>query len=160
MRPGMLLGLFAVAVAGCTEPGKSDAKLEPQVLNEVVHEVSAGKEGTNSAGRGEGIFQEPLMTISSQYRDSDGRVKEHKFPVKFELHADGRLTGSFETWVEKRYTDGTSRLIFPTETFRGSWMMRNNTIHVTADVEKGRFFPNVAFQEAAGLKIIVRRRDL
>lgn len=101
--------------------------------------------------------QEPVLTISGHYRSPDGRVKTHKFPVEIKLLADGKFTGTIETWLEERLSDGTSDLDYFTNPFSGNWEMKDQTIHIT--VLKGDVFPKVSFPEINGLKITIEKKD-
>ncbi len=150
-----------VLLAGCSSTRAPSApQLPAPSANQSEHNgerdlVGHGRSDRSSSA--EGVVHEPIVTLHGHYRLQDGRVNEHKFPVTVELHADGRLAGTFETWVEKRFTDGTGQLIFSTKTFRGDWTIKDNTFQII--VEKGTFLPDVAFREINGLKIIVMKGD-
>ena len=104
------------------------------------------------------VVQDPVLTISGHYRSTDGRVKEHKFPVEIKLAANGKFSGSLEFWIEKRLSDGTSHLVYFSSTFSGSWVIKDKTIHISVD--KGTVFPQVIFKEMNGLKIeIVKQKN-
>lgn len=75
--------------------------------------------------------------------------------MEFRLHADGKLTGTYEWWIEKRFDDGTGKLIYQTEPLSGSWIVKENTIQITTD---HMWMGLPAFQKANGLQIIVLNR--
>lgn len=102
--------------------------------------------------------QAPVLIIKGHYMDSDGRVSEHKFPVEINLTADGKFTGSYETWLEKIYVD-CSKLAYYNKTFSGRWKIENNTFLLTPD--NGYALPNFIFGNINGLRIkIVENKPL
>ena len=42
----------------------------------------------------ENVLHDPILIIRGHYRDSDGRVSDHKFPVELKLKGDGTFTGT------------------------------------------------------------------
>ena len=103
-------------------------------------------------------IQEPLLTISGHYRVGDGRVKEHKFPVEIKLSADGHFTGIYETWLEARLDDGTTKLGYFNTGFLGTWKMADNTILLI--LSEGTEIPEFTFEATNGLSIkFVRKED-
>lgn len=65
--------------------------------------------------------QKKSREISTWYRVKDGRVSNRMFTVKLTLEPEGSCRVVYETWVEKRWTDGRTRLSFPKEFYLGSW---------------------------------------
>jgi hypothetical protein len=102
------------------------------------------------------VVQDPVLTITGHYRSSDGRVKEHKFPVVIKLLANGKSTGVIESWIEERLSDGTSNLDYFSNPFSGTWKIEGETIHITVD--KGNVFPRITFKEMNGLKIKIMKK--
>lgn len=102
-------------------------------------------------------IQDPALTITGHYRDTDGRVSEHKFPTEIKLLANGTFTGTIELWIEERLTNGTSHLDYFNNTFSGIWRIKSQTIHIT--VTKGSVFPGITFQKFNGLKIAIAKKD-
>ena len=97
-------------------------------------------------------IQDPMLTLTGHYRCRDGRVSEHRFPVEIKLLANGKFTGTIESWIEKWKTDGTRQLIYFNNTFRGNWTISDKTIQVLID--KGANFPrSLIFEDFNGLRI-------
>ena len=103
------------------------------------------------------VVRDPVLTITGHYRSIDGRVTEHKFPVEIKLLATGKFTGTSESWLEERLSDGTSQLSYFNNAFGGSWMIKDKIIHVT--VEEGSLLPPVTFNEMNGLKIVIAKKS-
>ncbi len=100
--------------------------------------------------------EEPVITISGHYRSSDGRVKEHNFPVEIKLLANGKFTGIMETWLEERLSDGSSHLEYVKLPFTGSWKMKSQTIFIS--IEKGNIFPSITFPKINGLNVVITNK--
>ena len=81
--------------------------------------------------------EKPSITISGSYKDKDGRVGFRSFPVIFKLQHKGKFSGTIETWVEARLSDGTSELSFPKNEVSGFWKMQEGTILITVTEENG-----------------------
>ncbi len=103
------------------------------------------------------VVQQSLLTIAGHYRSTDGRVKEHKFPVRFKLCADGTLTGTIESWIEETLTDGSSRLSYSSDNVTGKWTIKDNAIHII--MEQGPMFPQMVFEKMNGLAIKIERKQ-
>lgn len=105
---------------------------------------------------GEIIAQSPMRTITGHYRVGDGRVKDHIFPVEIKLLSNGKFTGTSESWIEERLTNGRSELIYFSEAFSGSWLIKDKTIFIA--VEEGALIHDVTFNEMNGLKITITKK--
>ncbi len=101
--------------------------------------------------------QEPVLTITGHYGVHDGRVKEHKFPVTLQLSGTGEITGTWDSWIEEIIEDGSSQLSFHKYTFKGSWLIQDNTIQIMID--KKTVLPQFSFPEINGLKIKIAKKD-
>ena len=102
--------------------------------------------------------QDPMLTISGHYRVGDGRVKEHKFPVEIKLAADGHFTGVYETWMEARLDDGTTKLGYFNTGFLGTWIVKDGVILLT--LSEGASIPKFVFEPINGLGIkFVEKKD-
>jgi hypothetical protein len=92
--------------------------------------------------------------LSSIFKYTDGRVSDREFNVVFELKADGKVTGHYGSWLEKRLTDGTSTLSFFDEKIKGSWILNKNELQITIFAY---FLPNFKFKEFNTMKIKIIR---
>ena len=102
--------------------------------------------------------QEPVLSIDGHYRVGDGRVKEHKFPVEIKLAADGHFTGVYETWMEARLDDGTTKLGYFNTGFLGTWIVKDGVILLT--LSEGASIPKFVFEPINGLGIkFVEKKD-
>lgn len=172
MKRSILLTVLVLAIAGCTqlsEPASGSNNPRPAVS---VQEIPARTSESDSAVQpvaaaaqeilheeksAAGAVQAPLISLSGHYRDHDGRVQEHRFPVEFKLHADGKVTGTYEWWIEKRFEGGKTSLIYRTDSLSGRWIISGNTIQITTEQALG--LPPLTLQEMNGLRITILNKN-
>lgn len=107
------------------------------------------KSEATEPARHETQIKEPTLTITGHYRSRDGRVKEHQFPVSIKLLPDGTFKGTYESWIEARLDDGSSKLAYTEEAFEGSWTTKGAGLHLKSDTS----LLKLTFENLNGLKI-------
>lgn len=102
-------------------------------------------------------LHDSVLTLTGYYKSRDGRVSEHKFPVEIRLLADGKFKGTWESWIEARLSDGTSRLQYLKQPFSGNWSIKAETIRLT--VTEAGFFSSesVSFKKINGLQVTIEK---
>jgi hypothetical protein len=94
--------------------------------------------------------EEPLLTISGTYKPKSVKVKDRELKVLFELKKDGSVSGYYESWVEKTYTDKPPKLIINKSKFIGSWTFKDNQFHIRINAS---FVPIFEIKDTNGIKI-------
>ena len=107
--------------------------------------------------RHETQIKEPTLSITGHYRSRDGRVKEHSFPVSIKLLPDGTFKGTYESWIEARLSNSTSKLNFTQEPLSGNWRIAENSLHLKSN-KADTSLPELVFDEINGLRVILKTR--
>ena len=93
----------------------------------------------------------PMLTVSSTFRHSDGRVKDRDFHIVLELNSDGSVTGHYENWLERRYADKPPQLVIFKTTVSGTWSIKDAKLQLT--LRKDNMRPDFQFEKSNGMSI-------
>ena len=99
-------------------------------------------------------IRDAMLTINGHYKQPDGRVFDHKFPVEIKLLADGTFTGTYQSWVELHFENRASRLDYIPNKFKGTWTTEALTLRLKAE-RTVTPLPEFSFPRLNGLAILL-----